>query len=104
MWIKFKSDKPFIIKIHAGGVNVVSGEPANEDLGTRLRRAQRRANKERIQDYVVTSKQSWLDGIAATNGTVRQFVAMPKESGYLVESQMTGTDCTGGIQLEINAV
>jgi hypothetical protein len=54
-----------------------------------------------LQDYIIVSGQNWLDGIANGDGTVPQFIAMPFGSGYSVESQITGQDTTGGIQLEI---
>ncbi|KAL8732017.1 MAG: hypothetical protein Q9181_004085, partial [Wetmoreana brouardii] len=54
-----------------------------------------------VQDYVVTPDQLWLDGIASTEGRVRQFVAMPIGSGYTVEAQVTGEDITGGLQFEV---
>lgn len=38
MWIHFRFSGFFAIKIYAGGVNVVTGESAREDLTTKLRR------------------------------------------------------------------
>jgi hypothetical protein len=49
----------------------------------------------------ITLSSPWLDGIADTNGTVRQFVATPFGSGFSVESQITGNDAAGGLQFEI---
>ncbi|KAF2464590.1 uncharacterized protein BDR25DRAFT_271593 [Lindgomyces ingoldianus] len=102
----------YMIKIYVGGINAISGEPAVETAATRLRRlAKLAASKPSrsiysssvnpLQDYVVVPAQLWLDGIADTDGTVRQFVAMPFGSGYSVESQITGLDATGGIQIEV---
>lgn len=54
-----------------------------------------------LQDYIVVPGQRWLDGIADTDGTVRQFVAMPFGTGHSVESQITGSDTIGGLQFEI---
>jgi hypothetical protein len=53
------------------------------------------------QDYIVSPNQLWLDGIAIKPGVVRQFVAMPMDSGYSIERQVTGMDNVGGLQLEI---
>jgi len=53
------------------------------------------------QDYIVSPGQLWLDGIAIKPGVVRQFVAMPMDSGYSIERQVTGMDNVGGLQLEI---
>ena len=101
MWISFASEKKYAIKIYVGAVNAVSGEPCVETAATTLRRRQRFAAKESIQDYVVTPDQRWLDGIATSAGQVRQFVAMPMGSGYSVEAQVTGQEVAGGLQFEI---
>ena len=101
MWIQLKSDEAFAIKIYVGGVNAVSGEPARETEVTMMRRLKLLQRKKSIQDYVVTPKQLWLDGIANADGTVRQFVAMPLGKGYTVEAQITGEEVIGGLQFEI---
>ena len=101
MWISFKSTEPFAIKIYLGGVNAVSGEPARETETTMMRRIQLMQQQKCIQDYVVTPEQHWLDGIASTNGCVRQFVAMPIGTGYSVEAQVAGEESVGGIQIEV---
>jgi hypothetical protein len=112
MWINFECNqaRAYMIKIYVGGVNAISGEPAAEDAGTKLRRQARLAmqydedtdnDNPLFQDYIVVPGQEWLDGIADSNGIVRQFVAMPFGSGYSVESQTTGKDAAGGIQFEI---
>jgi hypothetical protein len=110
MWIKFncKSSQSYMIKIYAGGVNVVSGEHNAEDAGTKLRRKarmERRCSRNTprtpLQDYTIVPNQPWLDVIAEANETVRQFVATPFGSGYSVESQITGKDAVGGLQFEI---
>ncbi|KAF2118753.1 integral membrane protein [Lophiotrema nucula] len=115
MWIDFSCsyNKAYMIKVYVGGVNAISGEPAVETAATKLRRMQKlyargiapKADKASpLQDYMVVPKQPWLDGIADSNGTVRQFVAMPLGSGYSVESQITGMDSMGGLQLEVTPV
>ncbi len=101
MWIKFEGSGRFIVKIYAGGINVVSGEPAIEGIKSKRRRVERHESKRFVQDYVVTPKKHWLDGFVAVDGCVRQFVAMPVGSGYSVEAQLTGSDCLGGLQFEI---
>ena len=101
MWIRFESQHIFAIKIHVGGVNVISGEPLMESAATRLRRLNALTIGESIQDYVITPEQLWLDGIASAEGRVRQFVAMEMGTGYTVEAQITGEDVTGGLQFEI---
>jgi hypothetical protein len=101
MWIYFSSKEECIVKIYAGGINVVSGENANENMATNLRLVAKQSKKGMLQDYVVTGKQPWLDGFVASDGQVRQFVAMPTGSGYSVEAQMTGADLVGGLQFEV---
>lgn len=103
MWIRFSStsDTPFIVKIYAGGVNVVSGEPAVETEATMNRRAKLMEQEKSIQDYIVAPQQRRLDGVAYGDGTIRQFVAMPLGEGYSVEAQVTGSEVIGGLQFEV---
>ncbi|KAI0097558.1 hypothetical protein GGR51DRAFT_577988 [Nemania sp. FL0031] len=101
MWIDFTADRPFMIKIYAGGVNVVSGEHSEENAETKNRRRELISKNKSIQDYIVVPPQPWLDGFAVTPGIVRQFVAMPLGSGYSVEAQLTGQEVIGCLQFEI---
>jgi len=54
MWINFKSQRPFAIKIHAGGINAVSGEQhvAADDIAMMMRRKLLLTEGKCIQDYV----------------------------------------------------
>jgi hypothetical protein len=101
MWIRFRSKRPYAVKVYVGAVTAVSGEPAVETAATKLRRQNLLSANKTIQDYVIIPQQKWLDGIATSEGKVRQFVAMPIGSGYSVEAQVTGADVTGGLQFEI---
>jgi hypothetical protein len=101
MWVRFKSEKQFAIKIYVGSINAVSGEPAVENMATKLRRQKLKSQGALLQDYVVTPQQLWLDGIATAPGQVRQFVAVPTGSGYSVEAQVTGEDAVAGLQFEV---
>lgn len=101
MWISFNSGNRFIVKIYAGGINVVSGEPKAENVATGLRRSTLLAQGKSIQDYVVIPPQPWIDGFATAGGEVKQFVAMPCGSGYSVEAQLTGCDAVAGLQFEV---
>lgn len=102
MWINFKAKNRFIIKVYAGGINAVSGEPAAETMATNFARAQAlRKGDKSLQDYMVVPEQYWLDGISVEPGKVRQFVAMPFGSGFSVEAQITGREAVGGIQFEV---
>ena len=101
MWIRFQSEELFAVKIYIGGVNAISGESSLETETTDARRYKLLSEKKTIQDYIVTPQQLWLDGVASSDGAVRQFVAVPMRSGYSVEAQITGDDFVGGLQLEI---
>ncbi|RYP35756.1 hypothetical protein DL767_003701 [Monosporascus sp. MG133] len=101
MWIRLSLTTPFMINIYCGGVNAVSAEHHSEDLSTKFRRLKLKMEKESIQDYIVTPKQIWVDGIVTEPGIVRQFVAMPMGQGYTVEAQLTGKEINGGLQFEI---
>lgn len=89
MWLNFRSPKsyPFALKIAAGKVNAVNGDPWSNVL---------RADR---QDYVVVPEQPWLDGYYVEDGVIRQFVAMPLGSGYSAEEQLTGRAEHGGLQI-----
>jgi hypothetical protein len=101
MWVRFKSNRQFAIKIYIGSINAVSGEPAAENMATKFRRQKLQSQGELLQDYVVTPTQLWLDGVATGPGVIRQFVATAVGSGYSVESQITGEDAVAGIQFEV---
>ncbi|KAG1731510.1 uncharacterized protein EDB91DRAFT_1252148 [Suillus paluster] len=74
MWLNFTSRKWFAIRIFVGGG--ITGEPMVPDM-------------------------PWLDGIATGSGMVKQFVTVPHGSGYSIEHQITGSETTGGIRLEV---
>ncbi|EPS45305.1 hypothetical protein H072_675 [Dactylellina haptotyla CBS 200.50] len=108
MWINFHVKggwldvrRHYAVKIFAGGINVVSGEPENENTATTLRRRTLSAKKESIQDYMVVPGQKWIDGIAVSSGKVRQFVATPLGNGLTIEGQLTKEEVVGGLQFEI---
>lgn len=100
MWMSFgtQSGRPYAIKVASGKVNAVSGkEWKNELIG---QSAERRPVGEKTEpDYMVAPKQPWLDGFNVGKGVIRQFVAVPLESGYTVEEQVTGKAEVGGIQI-----
>ena len=96
MWINFRNqgphwelDFPVAIKIAAGKINAVTGEPWRQGL------------HRDPQDYVVSPEQPWLDGFAIEKGVIRQFVAMPLGEGYSVEEQLTGEAQWGGLQISV---
>lgn len=70
------SRRPFVIKIHADGVNAVSGGSSTEDTATVLRCKLLLAEGEFIQNYAAAGSQLWLDGIASRDSKVMQFVVM----------------------------
>ena len=89
LWINFSSEAgyPFAVKIAAGKINAITGEPWRDDL------------VEDPQDYAVVPDQPWIDGFCVSEGLVRQFVAMPLGDGYTAEEQLTGTAEHGGLQI-----
>jgi hypothetical protein len=92
MWIAFTQHPgsfPFAIKIAAGRVNAVSGEPWKPQLDAA------------DDDYVVVPPQPWLDGFCVAKDVVRQFVAMPLGAGYSIEEQLTGKVEHGGLQFVV---
>lgn len=95
MWIKLASAKtmlrryPCAVKIAAGKINAVTGDPWSEPLSAEP------------QDYVVAPSQLWLDGFSVARGQVRQFVAMPLGQGHTVEEQLSGAGEYGGLQIVV---
>lgn len=93
MWVNFgsgwDSSYPCAVKIAAGKVCAVSGEPWSDRLGADP------------QNYLVVPGQPWLDGYCVEKGIVRQFVAMPLGEGYTAEEQLTGAAKHGGLQLSV---
>ena len=92
MWLNFSSrhtraDYPFAIKISAGKINAITGEPWQEPL------------QREPQDYLVLPRQPWLDGFCEKKGIIRQFVAAALGQGATVEEQITGQAVNGGLQI-----
>jgi ubiquitin len=116
MWIDFecKGSQSYMIKVYVGGINAISGEPADEGKDTSARRQAKLAEWQddgseeshkklaaALQDYMIVPGQEWLDGVAVAPGKIKQFVAMPFDSGHSIEAQLTGKDTIGGIQFEV---
>lgn len=89
LWISFDCPReyPFAVKIAAGKINAVTGEPWKNGISAEP------------QDYVVLPDQPWLDGFSVSKGQIRQFVAMPLGAGYTAEEQLTGAAEHGGLQI-----
>ena len=81
---------PFAVKIAAGKINAVTGQPWSNDL------------HRQPQDYLVAPRQPWLDGFVVEHGVIRQFVAMPLGAGYTAEEQITGAAEHGGLQIVVS--
>ena len=98
LWLLFSSrwigahgtEYPFAVKIAAGKINAVTGQPWSNDL------------QAGPQDYAVIPDQPWIDGFAVEKGVIRQFVAMPLGSGYSAEEQITGVAEHGGLQILVS--
>lgn len=98
-----KAEPKYAIRIFAGGVNGLSGEPVKANMATVLKRLN---GIERVQDYLYVRggrepAQQWLDGIAVAPGLVRQFVTVPHLSPESIEAQVTGSSGVGGLQIEV---
>jgi hypothetical protein len=89
LWLSFQGAdwSPNAVQVATGKVNAITGKKLS-----------RRLSKSK-QNYVVCPDQPWLDGINAGKGYIRQFVAMPLGMGYTVESQVTGKEEFGGMQI-----
>ncbi|MFN0178399.1 MAG: hypothetical protein ACKVZ0_06330 [Gemmatimonadales bacterium] len=87
MWLRFEGSYPFAVKVAAGKINAVTGEPWRGGL------------HRDPQDYLVRPGQPWLDGYCVEKGVIRQFVAMPLGEGYTAEEQITGRAEFGGLQI-----
>ena len=87
MWIHFSSGYPMAVKIATGKINAISGQFWKDKLNRNP------------QDYVVATKQRWLDGYCVEKGVIRQFVAMPLGAGVTAEEQVTGKAEHGGLQI-----
>ena len=92
MWISFEADYPMAVKVAAGKVNALTGEPWRDEL------------TEEPQDYLVVPEQPWLDGFCVRKGLIRQFVAMPLGEGYSAEEQLTGEARHGGLQIAVTPI
>ena len=73
-----KTAYPMAVKVAAGKIDALTGEPWNNEL------------TQQPQDYLVVPDQPWLDGFCVAKGLIRQFVAMPLGEGYTAEEQLTG--------------
>lgn len=99
MWLSFNAPEvpghdvswPFVLKVAAGKINAVDGEPWSETLQPKRGAVS--------QNYLALPRQPWLDGFYAGPGLIRQFVGMQLGQGYTVEEQLTGAAEHGGLQL-----
>ncbi len=90
MWLSFSAAYPMAVKVAAGKVSALTGEPWHDNL-----------SKKPNQDYMVIPEQPWLDGFYAGNGLIRQFLAMPLGDGYTAEEQLAGKGRHGGLQIVV---
>src|SRR5262249_9140517 len=82
-----RAEYPFAIKVAAGKINAVTGQPWSDGL------------HHNPQDYMVVPPQPWLDGYCISKGLIRQFVAMALGQGFTAEEQITGQAEHGGLQI-----
>ncbi|EUC42825.1 hypothetical protein COCMIDRAFT_39180 [Bipolaris oryzae ATCC 44560] len=97
IWIDFSCEpnSKYMIKIYVGSVNAISGEPAIEDAGTKLRLQARMAEVNGkgsecipLQDYIIVPGQMWLDGIADYRTMIGQSIRIHVESSDTIEMLM----------------
>lgn len=81
--------KPNAVKVGFGHINAVTGDSWHEQLS------------QDPQDYLVCPDQPWLDGIKDGDGFIRQFVALPLDLDYCVESELNGLERHGGVQVMV---
>ncbi|HEV7406348.1 MAG TPA: hypothetical protein VGO11_25590 [Chthoniobacteraceae bacterium] len=91
LWLAFEGRDwhPCAVRVGVGGVDALTGEPWDSPLSSHP------------QNYLVVPDQLWLDGIKASEGGVRQFVALPLGLGHTIEGQLTGEEKRGGLQLRL---
>lgn len=87
LWICFGGEYPFAVKVATGKIDAVTGKRWSDGI------------HRHPQDFLSIPQQPWLDGYCVEKGTIRQFVAMPLDSGYTAEEQITGKAEFGGIQI-----
>ena len=106
MWVSFRAECWFIVKVYAATVNAVSGEPWFESLDTKARRRRQIAAGESLQDYMLVEpgrrQVCSLDGMAVAPGVFRQFEARPSgQRGYSTEILMSRGSSVGDLQFEV---
>lgn len=89
LWVNFTGSYPCDVRIAAGKINAVNGEPWSAELSRST------------QDHVVVPEQPWLDGFCVAEGEIRQFVAAPLGNGFTAEEQLTGEALHGGLQVQV---
>jgi len=80
----------YAVRPFVGGVNTISGRPL-PTMARLLQNSNLRDNKDWVQDYVVLSEQSRIDGIAIAPGYVSQFIStrmQAKASARKIKSVM----------------
>ena len=94
MWLSLSSTAPAALQVGVGKVCAVSGQPWSDRLS------------QDPQNYVVLPRQPWLDGVNSGRGTIRQFVAVPREPGAAAgrgaaDEQAWGEEVWGGVRLQV---
>jgi len=87
LWVNFSGHHPCAVKIAAGKIHAVSGEPWSNGLSSDT------------QVYAVIPEQPWLVGFNVSEDYIRQFVAMPLGEGFTAEEQITGKAKLDGFRL-----
>ena len=85
LWVWFSSRYRFAVKIGAGKINALSGEPWSSDL------------RRQPQNYLVAPGTPWGEN----DEVLRCLVAMPLATGFPREEPLVGKADTGGFQFQI---
>lgn len=105
MWISFRAEDRFVVRIYAGGVNAVSGM---HWIGTQASPPRQHTAMVPGQDYLMVEprplRPCTLDGIAVEPGVFRQFEALPSgQHGYSAKILMSPEQFVSDLQIEITA-
>ncbi|KAK6849953.1 integral membrane protein [Apiospora arundinis] len=105
MWISFRAEDRFVVRIYAGGVNAVSGM---HWIGTQASPPRQHTAMVPGQDYLMVEprplRPCTLDGIAVEPDVFRQFEALPSgQHGYSAKILMSPEQFVSDLQIEITA-
>jgi len=108
MWIRLQGSAEFLVKIEAGGINVVTGGhafevPAEGMQGTIPNAASSRTHQAgNSQDYILSPKQEWVNGTHHGPRELRQFVVRPFDSDQSTHVQLVAHELCSHLKFSIS--